>query len=159
MRHAKSSWSEQSLKDFDRPLNERGENDAPLMGKYLKKIGIITDQVIGSPAVRAKQTLLKVCEELGVDRNQITWDEDLYFRGSTSYIHALKRAKNQSAVVMVTGHYPMVSDVVSALTGKELEDHFSTASIACLEVEIDSWDDLEEGICELKWMMKPKDLK
>jgi len=159
MRHAKSSWSEQSLKDFERPLNERGVKDAPLMGRYLKELGLIPDQMIGSPAVRAKQTLLKVCEELGKDSNQITWDEDLYFRSTMAYIHALKRVRNQSSVVIITGHYPMVSDAVSVLMDKELQNHFSTAAIACLEVDIESWDDLDEGICELKWFVKPKDLK
>lgn len=159
MRHAKSSWLDPSLKDFDRPLNERGEKDAPLMGKYLKKSGLIPDQMIGSPAVRAKQTLMKVCEEMGLDSHDIVWDEDLYFRNTLAYIHALKRVRNQSSLVIITGHYPMVSDTVSALIGKELHDHFSTAAIACLEVDIDSWDDLNEGICELKWFVKPKDLK
>jgi len=159
MRHAKSSWDEGSLKDFDRPLNERGLNDAPRMGKYLKKIGLIPNQIIGSPAVRAKETILKVSEELGLESQKITWDEDLYFRGSISYLHALKRVNSESSVVLIAGHYPMVSDVVSTLIGEELTEHFSTASIACLEVEIDSWDDLDEGMCKLKWMVKPKELK
>lgn len=159
MRHAKSSWNHGSLKDFDRPLNERGMKDAPRMGKYLKEQGIIPDQLIGSPAVRAKQTLLKLSDELGFDHEKIIWDEDLYFRSSLSYIHALNRMKEQSSVVLITGHYPMVSDVVSTLTGRELTEHFSTATIACLEAEIDQWENLDEGVCKLKWMTKPKQLK
>ncbi len=159
MRHAKSSWSEGSLKDFDRPLNDRGMKDAPRMGRYLKELDIVPDQFICSPALRAKQTVLKVSEELGIENDKITWDEDLYFRGSISYIHALKRVNDQSSVVLIAGHYPMVSDVVSTLIGRELTEHFSTASIACVEVNLESWDELDEGMCELKWMVKPKDLK
>lgn len=159
MRHAKSSWSEGSLKDFDRPLNIRGMKDAPRMGKYLKELGLVPDQFISSPALRAKQTIQKVSKELGVNSDKIIWDEDLYFRGSISYIHALKRVNDQSSVVLIAGHYPMVSDVVSTLIGREITNHFSTATIACVEVTIESWDDLEEGICELKWMVKPKELK
>lgn len=159
MRHAKSSWSDPTLKDFDRPLNERGDIDAPRMGEYLKELGLIPDQMIGSSALRAKQTLLKVCKELSLDSKNITWDEDLYFRGTLSYIHALKRVRAESSVAIVTGHFPMVSDVVSALTGKEFQKHFSTAGIACLEANIESWDELEEGICEMKWFVRPKDLK
>lgn len=159
MRHAKSSWNNGSLKDFDRPLNERGMKDAPRMGKYLKEQGIIPDQLIGSPALRAKQTLLKLSDELGFDHEKIIWDEDLYFRSSLSYIHALNRMKEQSSVVLIAGHYPMVSDVVSKLAGRELTEHFSTATIACLEAEIDQWENLDEGMCKLKWMKKPKQLK
>lgn len=159
MRHAKSSWSEGSLKDFDRPLNERGMTDAPRMGRYLKELDIVPDQLICSPALRAKQTVFKVSKELGIENDKITWDEDLYFRGSISYIHALKRVNDQSSVVLIAGHYPMVSDVVSTLMGRELTEHFSTASIACVEVNLESWDELDEGMCELKWMVKPKELK
>lgn len=159
MRHAKSSWGEGSVKDFDRPLNDRGMKDAPRMGRYLKELDLIPGQFICSPALRAKQTILKVSNELGVENDKITWDEDLYFRGSISYIHALKRANEQTSVVLIAGHYPMVSDVVSTLVGRELTEHFSTASIACIEVNLESWDDLDEGMCELKWMVKPKELK
>ncbi len=159
MRHAKSLWGEGSIKDFDRPLNERGMNDAPRMGKYLKELNIIPGQFICSPALRAKQTVLKVSNELGLEEDIITWDEDLYFRGAISYIHALKRVKEQTSVVLIAGHYPMVSDVVSTLIGIELTEHFSTASIACVEGFLKSWDDLDEGMFELKWMVKPKELK
>lgn len=159
MRHAKSSWSESSLKDFDRPLNNRGLKDAPRMGRYLKDLDIIPDQLISSPALRAKQTIIKVSDELGLEKEKIIWDEDLYFRSSKSYIHALKRADEQSSIVLIAGHYPMVSDVVSTLIGRELAEHFSTASIACVEAYLESWGDLDQGICELKWMVKPKDIK
>lgn len=159
MRHAKSSWSESSLKDFDRPLNGRGLLDAPRMGRYLKDLNIIPDQLICSPALRAKQTLLKVSDELGINNEKIIWDEDLYFRGAVSYIQALKRVHEQSSVVLIAGHYPMVSDTVSTLIGRELSDHFSTASIVCVEVNLESWAALEESMCEFKWMVKPKELK
>lgn len=159
MRHAKSTWIEDSLNDFDRPLNERGMKDAPRMGRYLKELDIVPDHIICSPALRAKQTILKVSEELDLESEKIIWDEDLYFRGSTSYIHALKRVNGKSSVILITGHFPMVSDVVSTLIGRELTEHFSTAAIACVEVNIENWDDLDEGMCEFKWMVKPKDLK
>lgn len=158
MRHAKSSWSNGSLKDYDRPLNNRGMQDAPRIGKYLKGLGLIPDQIIGSPALRAKQTVLKVSEELGVNSQIITWDEDLYFRDLESYIYAIKRADEGSDIVMVTGHYPMVHDVVSSLIGYELDEHFSTATVAALEAKLESWKDLDVGSCKLNWMIGPKQL-
>lgn len=159
MRHAKSSWEEGSLKDFDRPLNDRGIKDAPRMGRYLEELGIIPDNIICSPALRAKQTILSVAEVLGLESEKITWDEDLYFRGAMSYIQAIKRVNGPSSAVLIAGHYPMVSDVVSTLIGQELRGHFSTATIACVEVNIESWDALDEGTCKLMWMVKPRELK
>ena len=68
MRHAKSSWKEQDLPDHDRPLNKRGEKDAPRMGKLLKDEDLIPDLIMSSSAVRAKKTaelVVKTCKYKG----------------------------------------------------------------------------------------------
>ncbi|HID69647.1 MAG TPA: hypothetical protein EYP35_04115 [Desulfobacterales bacterium] len=63
-RHAKSSWKDPSLADFDRPLNKRGKRDAPQMGKMLVSHGIFPDLIVSSPAKRAKKTALRLAKEL-----------------------------------------------------------------------------------------------
>jgi len=55
IRHAKSSWDQPGLSDFDRPLNERGKKDAPVMAKRVKEKGIELDHLVSSPAKRAKK--------------------------------------------------------------------------------------------------------
>ena len=67
MRHAKSSWGNQSLNDHDRPLNKRGESACRLMGSFISQQGLIPDQIISSTAVRAKDTVLGLLENLSIE--------------------------------------------------------------------------------------------
>jgi phosphohistidine phosphatase len=78
MRHAKSDQDSKAYNDFDRPLNQRGLRDARKMGVWLKEQNIIPDLVVSSPALRAKQTVLLVCEQLEKDAAEIIWDNRIY---------------------------------------------------------------------------------
>src|ERR1044072_742474 len=78
VRHAKSSWANPLQSDFERPLNDRGEHDAPMMGERLKKLGVVPDLIISSMAKRAKQTAKKVAAAVGYDANKIQWIDKLY---------------------------------------------------------------------------------
>lgn len=158
MRHAKSSWNNPGLRDFDRPLNKRGKKDAPRMGQYLKELQLIPDQIVSSPAERAKSTILRVIGELGLPASKITWDEDLYFNGSQSYIDAIRRADDSMDVVMIVGHNPMTEDTISVLSAHTSQKAIKTATIACFEFAVDSWKDVEFGPGTLKWIVGPKDL-
>lgn len=158
MRHAKSSWNNPGLRDFDRPLNKRGNRDAPRMGKYLKELQLLPDQIFSSPAQRAKSTILKVIEELDLPIRKIVWDENLYFNGSQSYIDAIRNAQDSSEVVMTVGHNPMTEDAISALSGNTANKKIKTATIACFEFEEDSWKNIQFGSDSLKWIVGPKDL-
>lgn len=159
MRHAKSSWNSRALRDFDRPLNKRGENDAPRMGRYLKELQLIPDQIFSSPAARAKRTILKVIDELGLPQSAITWDEDLYFKGANSYLDAIRRADDNSNIVMTVGHNPMTEDAILALSGNSATKAVKTATIACFEFEANSWKEIQFGPEALQWIVGPKDLK
>lgn len=158
MRHAKSSWENHSVRDFDRPLNERGNRDAPRMGRYLLEMGVVPDQIVSSPAKRAMSTIRLASMEMGFNADSIIWDEELYFRGGGAYLSAIRKMDAASQTVMAVGHYPMVDEVVSMLTGKMTNKHFGTATVACLESEIEEWQQAETGSCRLLWMIKPKEL-
>lgn len=158
MRHAKSSWEYTNLRDFDRPLNKRGNRDAPRMGNYLKELDVVPDQIVSSTAKRAKNTIQLVSEVLDFNAGSILWDEDLYFKGGKAYIDAIRRMSEKSKTVMAIGHYPMVDEVVSFLSGKQPVKHFATATIACLETEAQHWSEIDAGCCTLLWMVKPKEL-
>lgn len=158
MRHAKSSWKNPALRDFDRPLNKRGKKDAPRMGLYLKELQLLPDQIFSSPAQRAKSTILKVIEELGVPVSKIVWDENLYFNGFQSYVDAIKNAHDSSEIIMTVGHNPMTQEAIFKLSGNTAEKKIKTATIACFEYEADSWQDVQFGPDSLKWIIGPKDL-
>ena len=159
MRHAKSSWNSPGLKDFDRPLNKRGKEDAPRMGRYLKELGLIPDQIFSSPASRAKSTILHVIKELGLSEEVIMWDENLYFNGQSAYLEAIKEADDQSEIIMTVGHNPMTEDSIAVLSGNNRSKAIKTATIACFEFETDSWKDIKFEAKALKWIVGPKDLK
>lgn len=159
MRHAKSSWSNPGLQDFDRPLNKRGERDAPRMGRYLKDLNLIPDQIFSSPAARARATILNVIKELELPESSIKWEKSLYFQGTGAYIEAVKKADDLSDIVMTVGHNPMTEDVVYALSGNTLNKAIKTATIACFEFETNSWKDIQFSAKALKWIVGPKDLK
>lgn len=159
MRHAKSSWEDRRLRDYDRPLNKRGLRDAPVMGGYLKELGLIPDEIYCSPAVRARSTVLLASREMGIDEGRIAWDEKLYFEGPDAYIDAIRSASAESNIVMTVGHNPMTEYVIELLSDKPFHDSVPTAAITCLELNAESWDKLSYGSCSFQWMMRPKDLK
>ena len=159
MRHAKSSCSNPKLNDFDRPLNKRGERDAPRMGRYLKELTLTPDQIFSSPAERAKATALNVIKELELPESSIKWDKSLYFQGAGAYIEAVKKADDASDIVMTVGHNPMTEDVVYALSDNTSNKAIKTATIACFEFETNSWRDIQVSAKALKWIVGPKDLK
>lgn len=158
MRHAKSSWDDSSLRDFDRPLNQRGNRDAPRMGRYLSELNLVPDQIVSSPAKRAQSTIKLASVEMGFEADSIVWNEDLYFRGGRAYLDVIRSMDIKSQIVMTVGHYPMVDEIVAILTGKLTVKHFATATIACLETKVKNWNEIEEGCCDLLWMVKPKEL-
>ena len=158
MRHAKSSWSDEKLKDFDRPLNARGKKDAPKMGRYLKELGIAPDQIFSSPAERAKLTTLAVAKELGVNSVAIRWDEELYFGNPMAYLNAIRSADQDSNAVMTVGHNPMSAEIMSALSLQSFTHHVPTAALACFETDVEKWKDVKQSGCKLLWIVSPKDI-
>ncbi len=78
VRHAKSSWEQPELSDLERPLNKRGKKDAPFMGSLLKKKNEIPELIISSPAKRASSTAKRFAEELGIKKEDIKTEKDLY---------------------------------------------------------------------------------
>lgn len=159
MRHAKSSWDQPTLRDFERPLNKRGEKDAPRMGRYLKKMGFVPDYVISSPAVRAKQTILLAANEMGLEEDQIHWDEDLYYESVDAYLKAIMESDDDYGLVMAVGHNPMIEQAIGVFSGRPVKEKVPTATIACFEAKVSAWKEVQPGNCELLWLITPKLIK
>lgn len=158
MRHAKSSWGNSNLKDFDRPLNSRGKKDAPKMGQLLKRLNLIPDLIVSSPAARAKATILSVIGELELSDKTIMWNDGLYYGGAEDYLDAIMNAPEDSNIVMTVGHNPMTEQAIADLSNRPFNDAVPTATIACFEADVQKWKDVKQGECTLKWVMSPKDL-
>jgi phosphohistidine phosphatase len=158
MRHAKSSWDEAGLKDFDRPLSKRGRRDAPKMGSFLKNSGYRPDLIISSPAKRAMETTKLVAKSAGVEENTIEWNDDFYFSSVNSYIDSVNRADSAIEILMLVGHNPLMEDLMDLfITGHDSGSFiFPTAAIACIEVQSRSWENVKLGSNALKWFVIPK---
>jgi phosphohistidine phosphatase len=161
LRHAKSSWDDPGLNDFDRPLAERGLNDAPLMGQFVNKAGYSPAVIYSSPAKRAEQTTKLFSDAAGIEVDNIQWNEDLYYGSMKDYIEQIQAASDDHERVMVVGHNPIMENTAGLLAGSEhkIAVRMPTAALVCLECFADTWEEVAPGTCQIKWMMIPKILR
>lgn len=160
LRHAKSDWETAALSDFDRPLAKRGRKDAPGVGAWLAEEGLVPDRVISSPAERAKETAVLVCEAMDYDKKKIRWDEDLYAAEVSALLAALAECQSKPRVVMLVGHNPGMEDLMRYLLGDEVQTPpdgklLPTAAIARLAMP-DDWQHLEAGSAKLIDVRRPR---
>src|SRR5690242_9093233 len=116
LRHAKSSWDDASLADYDRPLNDRGLEAAPFMGRLMRERGYLPDAVISSPAKRARKTAKLASEAAGV-RSSILFDEQIYEASPQTLVKVLSAVDDKAGSAMVVGHNPGMEGLIRFLTG------------------------------------------
>lgn len=156
LRHAKSSWSHGSLPDHDRPLNNRGERDAPRMGELILDRGLVPDLIISSTANRARTTAAIVAETCGYQYD-IVFDEDLYLSGLPTCERILGQVSDLHQRVMIVGHNPDMEALVQASTGQY--KRMPTAALVLVTIPIDSWAELKlKGDYELINQWLPREL-
>ena len=141
IRHAKSSWADTAQDDLKRPLNDRGEHDAPLMGEHLKKIKLKPDLIITSPAKRAKQTANKIAKELNYDKDKIAEEEKLYLCAPSTFEEVISDLKGEVETVFIVGHNPGITEFVNELSDDFKTDNMPTCAIAGVQVNIPEWKD------------------
>ena len=144
VRHAKSSWSDRSLSDRDRPLNKRGRRSAPDMGRRLAAQDHLPELIISSPAKRAFSTARKIARELGYDRSEIMKDESLYFSGTGGMLDLLESLDDSYQRVMIVGHNPAMTSLMNILSGSSI-DNMPTCAVAVIEYPMASWSELRSA--------------
>src|SRR5205085_973238 len=122
IRHAKSSWDDPSLPDFDRPLNERGKNDAPEMAKRLVEKKIKIDAFVTSPAKRASQTCKHFVKEFDAKKKNIHSEPKLYEAGEENFFGVIENLKNKWDSVAIFSHNPGISYFANLLSEKQVGD-------------------------------------
>lgn len=136
LRHAKSSWNNGGLADHDRPLNERGRQDAPRMGRLLRSEDLTPGLILSSSAVRAATTAALVAEACGYE-DVIIVTRDLYLAAPEDYIMALHEWAGDHDIVMVVGHNPGVEELVQLFTDED--EGMSTGALAQIALPAVSW--------------------
>lgn len=157
LRHAKSSWKDESLEDHERPLNKRGKKTAPVMGHLIRDQGLVPELIVSSTAVRARKTAEAAAKECSYPGN-ITLTEELYLATAGEILrYAQERTEETLSRIMLVGHNPGMEELVALLSGQR--ERFPTAALAVLELDIGSWRQLELGVdAKLKNLWRPKEL-
>jgi Phosphohistidine phosphatase SixA len=158
VRHAKSSWDHPALSDFDRPLNDRGNKDAPRMGKRLKEKRIFPDVMLTSPAVRAFETCKIISTTLNFPIGKIQTDRKLYHADEDqilSVIRNLKDLKDDEEVVFLFGHNPGLTEFANLLVNESI-DNIPTSGVVGAELKIKFWKDASFGCGEMLFFDFPK---
>ena len=156
LRHAKSSWKNDTLSDFERPLKKRGFGDAQLIGKLIRQREIRPDLVLSSPAERARQTtqLVLMSADMQVETR---FDERIYEAGMRRLLSLISRLDNQADAVMLVGHNPGFEELLRTLTGEE--HGMPTASLAGIEFDVDDWAQVKARTGKLTLFLTPKELR
>ena len=156
MRHAKSSWDDPTLQDFDRPLNPRGHRDAPRMGQFLKENAMTPDHVVTSTAVRAQTTADFVAAQCSVS-DRVTPVSDLYHANVDDWQETIQALSPDWDCVLCVGHNPGIEEFIGTITSQYIR--MPTAAIAHLSCEVDDWGTFAHGASvELHQVWRPKDL-
>ncbi len=156
LRHAKSSWKDASVKDFDRPLTQRGLKAAPAVGRLIRKRKLQPDLVLSSPAERARQTTELVLAGAGL-KIEVRHDERIYEATVARLLEVVTQIEDDANVAMLVGHNPGLSELFTALTGES--ESLPTAALACIELDVEKWNKVRAGTGRLEWLVKPKKLK
>lgn len=145
IRHAKSSWDDASLSDFERPLNERGYRDAPIMAKVLKEKGFIPDLILSSPAHRAKTTAQFMIEGLHLSTDCLVLSTMIYEASFEHLFQIINGIDDQYNTVFLVGHNPSFTYLAENL-GDSSIGNLPTCGIVGLNFELDSWKHVSSGL-------------
>lgn len=154
MRHAKSSWDDASLADFERPLNERGRRAAPFIGGLMRRKDHLPCVILSSPAKRARSTA-ELVNQAGALGAEIRFDERIYEASPQNLRQVVSELNDLHSSALLVGHNPGIEGFIRFLTGGI--EPMPTAAFAVIELDIDNWNDIDDGCGELRVLYRPQD--
>ena len=156
LRHAKSSWKDETLADFERPLNRRGKRSAETMGNYLKTKGITPDLILCSPAVRARETL-ELVTKAAKWSTEVRYDQRIYEASGMRLAEVVSQIDNDRKVAMLVGHNPGMEELLLLLTAESVG--VATGTVAKVAVKANKWANAVDKRATLEWLVKPRELE
>ncbi|TCD10586.1 histidine phosphatase family protein [Pedobacter frigidisoli] len=153
VRHGKSDWGNIDLKDFDRPLNKRGKENAPEMAERLVNRGFKFDLMLSSPAKRAKSTAKFFAEAYQVD--DINYEESIYEADTNTLLKVVNSLDDAADTVIMFGHNPGFTDFANELSDADVYN-IPTAGMVLMNFPFDSWKMVSRGTGELVFFDYPK---
>lgn len=159
IRHAKSSHAQAGLRDYYRPLNDRGFADAPKMGGYLRTaLEWKPDRIISSSAIRTMSTARLIAESAGFDEAIIHQEETLYEAPTRAILDVIQDVPDSVQHLCIVGHNPGMENTSNLLIGQREVVDFVTCAVAMLELKVDSWRSVKPGCATLLRFLTPRSL-
>jgi phosphohistidine phosphatase len=155
VRHAKSSWENFAVPDFERPLNDRGKSDAPMMARRLVERSISPDLFITSPARRARKTAEIFAKTFNLSDEQIVDVPTLYEAGAEAFYDAVRNVPVSAATVILFSHNPGITTFANTLTEVRIDD-MPTCAVFAVSCEVDKWSDFRSASKQLLFFDYPK---
>lgn len=154
LRHAKSSWDNPRMTDFDRPLNDRGLRTVPLMGEIFVKNNFQPELIVSSPAVRARETanMLKTAADL---KAEIEFDEHIYEASTQTLLKLISALGEPAESAMIVGHNPGLEGLIKALSGEY--QIMPTAGLAIIDLNVENWENTGEECGRLREIFRPRE--
>lgn len=166
LRHAKSSWNDDSLDDHERPLAPRGRRAAPAMGRWLSEHAPRPDLVLCSDAVRAAQTWDLVASELPPPTPEVTHTRAVYLASPGRLLDMVAAVRDDVGTLLLVGHNPGLHQLTVSLAAdrgepdalNRLQAKLPTGALVHLECDIANWASTEASPWRLLAFQRPKDL-
>ncbi|GAA4340446.1 SixA phosphatase family protein [Flaviaesturariibacter amylovorans] len=155
VRHAKSSWDDITMKDFDRPLNDRGKKDAPEMAERVKEHGVKVEHLVSSPAKRAKRTARYFAEAFGFGKDDIQLVDNLYEPTQQAFTEAVAALPDGKSVVALFAHNPGITEYVNSLSTVRVDD-MPTCAVFAVSTDAKSWADFASSEKKFLFFDYPK---
>jgi phosphohistidine phosphatase len=155
VRHAKSDWGDASLGDFDRPLNDRGKRDAPVMAKRMLEKKVEIDAIISSSAKRAASTAKIFREIFDLKKSRLFFEEELYMAGSASFYTVIENADDKFDTIALFSHNPGITGFANELTDARI-DNIPTCGVFAIKINTDTWKDFKKAKKEFWFFDYPK---
>jgi phosphohistidine phosphatase len=156
LRHAKSSWKDESLLDLERPLTRRGKRAAETVGQYLKSKAAIPELVLSSPALRARETLRLVMKAARWT-TEVRYDQRIYGAGAMRLAEIIAEIDTDRKVALIVGHNPGIEELLFLLTGEMKQ--MPTGSVAKIVIKTPKWATAVDKRASLEWLVKPGELE
>ncbi len=160
IRHAKSTHDDPMLPDAQRPLNARGQRDAPAMGRHLHTtFRFAPDRIVSSPATRAMMTARCIAEAIGVSEWDIKQEESIYEAPVDSLLAVIRRQNPAHRHICIVGHNPGMELLTNWLCGTTAVENVVTCAVIMLQLKVNAWSDAEAGCAIMSEYLYPELLK
>jgi phosphohistidine phosphatase len=165
LRHAKSTWDDPGLVDYDRPLSARGRRSAPIMGRHMAAHQLLPDRVLCSAARRTRETFAGLLSYFDRDVDaRIT--RQLYDVPASRLIDIVKRDGGEVKSLLVVGHNPSMQEAALSLIGSgnpafvaDITEKFPTAGLAVIDFDVKRFADIVAGSGRIVAFFRPRELE